>query len=150
MKAPVLIVRTVSVEKLSAVLDACRSRWPEHPLVVVTNPGRLGELRADPRIAEVVSYATGADGFSEAIEYPEPLAAVVVPVGNRDGSGYANVMRACCGLRPASWYLASYSRTLIPVTRSGWSLRWWTEILLGYPARWLGRCWAAWIRHTTR
>ncbi len=146
MNAPILIVRTVSVEKLSAVLEACRTRWPEHPLVVVTNPGRVGELRTDPRIAEVRALAVGSGGFGEAITYPERLAAVVVPVGNRNGSGYANVLRACRTLRADGWFLASYAQTLRPLTRWGWSWRWRLELGLGYPARWLGGCWAAWIR----
>jgi hypothetical protein len=140
----------VSVEKLSAVLESCRTRWPERPLVVVTNPGRADELRADPRIAEVRSLAVGSGGFGEAIEYPERLAAVVVPVGNRNGSGYANVLRACRTLRAESWFLASYAKTLSPLTRWGWSCRWRLELGLGYPARWLGGCWAAWIRWRTR
>ncbi len=149
MKAAILIVRTVSVEKLSAVLEACRSRWPDPPLVVVTNPGRSAELRADLRIAEVVPCATGADGFGEMITYPGRLAAVVVPVVNRGGSGYANVLRACRNLRPANRYLASYGRNLIAVTRLGWALRWRTVIMLGYPARGIGWLWAVWIRRTT-
>ena len=94
MNLSVLIVRTVSVEKLSGVLDACTASWPGHPLVVVSSPGREGELHADSRIAEVVTYAIGPAGFSTPITYPARLAAVVVPVANRGGSGYANVMRA--------------------------------------------------------
>lgn len=148
MKRSILIVRTVSVEKLSPVLDACVARWPEHPLVVVTSPGREGELRLDPRIAAIVPYAMVAAGFSAPIEYASPVEAVVVPVANRGGSGYANVLRACRRLRATSWFLASYSRTLTPVSRCGWAWRWRSELALGYPARWLGCIWSAAIRRS--
>lgn len=142
MNAPVLIVRTVSVEKLSPVLDACAARWPGHPLVVVTSAGRGAELRLDPRVADIVPYVVGPGGFDAPIDHAGPLAAVVVPVANRRGSGYANVLRSCRGLRPAEWVLASYARDLRPVSRVGWAWRWRSELTLGAVARVLGRAWA--------
>jgi hypothetical protein len=145
MKAPILIVRTVSVEKLSPVLDACRARWPQHPLLVVSSPARGSELRADLRIAEIIPYETGATGFVAPIACEHALEAVVVPVGNRGGSGYANVLRACRELRTQRWFLAAYSRDLTELTPSAWRARWRTELALQAPASWLARIWAWWI-----
>lgn len=144
MKAPILIVRTVSVEKLSPVLDACRARWPQHPLLVVTNQARGSELRTDSRIAEIIPYATGAEGFVRPIPCDHALEAVVVPVSNRGGSGYANVMRACRDLRTQTWFLASYSRALSERTAGQWTRQWRAEFALQTPARWLAWCWARW------
>lgn len=147
MNLPILIVRTVSVEKLAPVLDACAARWPGHPLLVVTSPARGSELRLDPRITEIVPYATGAAGFEEAIICEHQIEAVVVPVANRGGSGYANVMRACRGLDARRWFLASYARNLTELTRAAWNRRWRCERLLEHPARWLAAVWGLWIRH---
>lgn len=145
MNAPILVVRTVSVEKLSPVLDACRARWPHHPILVVTNATRGSELRTDGRIAEIIPYATGAEGFVAPIPCDHQLEAVVVPIGNRDGSGYANVLRACRGLRARTWFLASYSRELVELRRTGWTWRWRREFWLQLPARALGWIWAQWV-----
>lgn len=144
MKAPILIVRTVSVEKLAPVLDACRARWPHHPLIVVTSPARGSELRTDPRIAEIIPYATGAAGFVAPIRCDHVLEAVVVPVGNRGGSGYANVLRASRELRARTWFLASFSRDLQELSAAAWRWRWQREVLLQIPAHWLGSLWAWW------
>ena len=138
-------MRTVSVEKLSPVLDACRARWPQHPLLVVTNAARGSELRSDPRITEIIPYATGAEGFGTPIPCDHELEAVVVPVGNRGGSGYANVMRACRALRTCSWFLASYSRDLRELSPRAWTWRCRRESWLQLPARLLAWLWAAWI-----
>ncbi|BET66029.1 hypothetical protein ASA1KI_09470 [Opitutales bacterium ASA1] len=139
MKAPVLVVRTVSVEKLAAVLDACRARWPDRPILVVTNPARATELRDDPRIHAVVPHDTTDDGFTRPIAYDHPLEAVVVPVANRGGSGYANVLRACRDLDARSWFLASGASTLTGLSRGRWAWKWRSELLLerlvGSPAR---------------
>ena len=143
---PILIVRTVSVEKLSPVLDACGARWPEHALIVVTSPARGSELRTDPRITEIIPYSTGTEGFVAPIPCEHAIEAVVVPVANHGGSGYANVMRACRGLDTRSWFLASYARNLQQFTPTGWTRRWKNELLLAMPARWLGRLWGAWMR----
>jgi hypothetical protein len=145
MNAPILIVRTVSVEKLSPVLDACRARWPHHPLLVVTNAARGSELRTDARIAEIIPYATGAEGFVAPIPCDHELEAVVVPVGNRGGSGYANVLRACRALRTRTWFLASYSRDLLELSAGAWAWHCRRESWLQPPARWLAWLWAKWI-----
>lgn len=146
MSLPILVVRTVSVEKLSPVLDACRTRWPDRPILVVTNPTRGSELRTDARITEIIPYDTGAAGFVAPIRCEHALEAVVVPVANRGGSGYANVMRACRRLDARSWFLASYSRELQELSRRRWSWRWRTELGLAVPCRWLSRIWGFTIR----
>ena len=138
---PVLIVRTVSVEKLSPVLDACAARWPGHPLLVVSSPGRGSELRTDPRVTEIIPYATGAEGFVAPIVCEHVLEAVVVPVANRGGSGYANVMRACRGLDTRTWWVASYARELLELSSAAWSRRWRMELALAVPARLLAIAW---------
>ena len=124
MKLPILIVRTVSVEKLSSVFDSCAMRWPRHPVLVVTSPTRYDELRADSRISEIVLYATRTTGFSEPIACDRELEAVIVPVANRGGTGYANVMRACQNLNTRSWFLASSCRDFTELTRGAWARRW--------------------------
>lgn len=139
---PILIVRTVSVEKLAPVLDACAGRWPAHPILVVTSPAHGSELRADPRITEIIPYETGTIGFGAPIQCEHALEAVVVPVANRGGSGYANVMRACRALETRSWYLARYARDLTELSRSAWTRRWRMELALrrlARPIAWLWR-----------
>jgi len=150
MKLPILIIRTVSVEKLAPVLDACAARWPGHPLMVVTSPARGSELRTDPRITEIVPYATGATGFEQPITCDHELEAVVVPVANRGGSGYANVMRACRGLRTQTWFLASYSRELTALSRTAWNRRSGMELALQCISNVLGVLWGAWVRWRIR
>jgi hypothetical protein len=149
MSLPILIVRTVSVEKLSPVLDACATRWPGHPLIVVSSPGRGSELRTDPRVTEIIPYATGAEGFAAPIVCEHALEAVVVPVANRGGSGYANVMRACRRLDTRTWFLASYARELFHLSPAAWSRRWRVELALAVPARWLAWVWSHWILFST-
>jgi hypothetical protein len=146
MNAPILIVRTVSVEKLSPVLDACRAQWPEHPLFVVTTAARAGELRADPRIAEVISHGGAVGGgFDAPIASEHALEAVVVPVANRGGSGYANVLQACRNLRARTWFLARYSRELVELSARAWTWRARRERLLEPIAHAFGWLWTKWI-----
>lgn len=140
---PVLIVRTVSLEKLSAVLDACRTRWPDRPLWVVTSPGRAGELKRDPRVAGLVPYTMGPGGFDAPIAFPGEAEAIVVPTANWRGAGYANVLRAARTVAVRQRFLASYARELVGVSRAGWAWRWRSELALGAIARWLGRRWSA-------
>ena len=148
MIAPILIIRTVSIEKLSSVIDACHTRWPGHPIVVVSNPGRIGELRLDPRIEDIIPYFMGLKGFDKPILISTKFEAVVVPIANRRGSGYANVLRACRKLKASTWFLASYSRQLKSISRFKLSLFWRTELALGYFTHWLGRIWFAVIQRS--
>jgi hypothetical protein len=117
----VLILRTVSVEKLDGVLAACRERWPAARLVVLTNPGRQAELEADERIAEVVPHALGPVGFDRSVRLARRFDIVVVPVGNRGGSGYANVICAALNCPAREYFLAAHARDLRAVPR--WRLR---------------------------
>jgi hypothetical protein len=150
MNVPILIVRTVSVETLSPVLDACAARWPGHPLIVVSSPGRSSELRTDPRVTEIIPYATGAEGFAAPIVCEHALEAVVVPVANRGGSGYANVMRACRALDTRTWWVASYARELLELSPAAWSRRWRVEAMLTRTSRVLAHAWGGWIRVTLK
>ena len=113
----VLILRTISVEKLDGVLNACRDTWPEAKLVVLTNPGRKAELEADARIAEVLTVDLGASGFDRRLRVGKSFDTVVVPIGNRNGSGYANVLQAARQVRASHYYVAAYARDLRPMSR---------------------------------
>jgi hypothetical protein len=129
------------VEELSPGLDACAARWPGHPLLVVSSPGRGSELRTDPRVTEIIPYATGAEGFTAPVVCEHALEAVVVPVANLSGSGYANVMRACRRLEARSWFIASHTRELLEPSRGAWPRRWWMELALAAPAESFARAW---------
>lgn len=115
----VLVFRTVSIERMDAVLTACRLQWPDTPLAVLSSPGRRAELLADPRVAEVISAEIGADGFPPRLRLDRAFAAVVVPLGNRHGTGYANVLSAARRCRASSRFLAAYGCELHRVTRLG-------------------------------
>lgn len=136
----VLIYRTVSIEKMDAVLTACRTRWPQAPLAVLSSPNRQVELLADPRVAEVVPVALGTEGFPADLGLTRTFAAVVVPLGNRRGSGYANVFAAARHCRAEGHFLAPYCSELQPISVAGLWLRSTSETLLlalALPFAWL-------------
>ena len=112
MKNPVLILRTVSVEKLSSALDLAGDRWPGHPLAVATSVNRLTELSDDPRIDRLYAIETGTGGFERPLKLEETFEAIVFPLGNAHGSGYGNVFRACRRLSAKSFYISPYCREL--------------------------------------
>lgn len=141
MSRPILIIRTVSVEKLSTVLDSCRRRWPENPIEVLTSPGREGELSLDGRLSRVI-VQTASDGFSSPVHYDGEVEALVIPVANRSGSGYANVLLACRFVRADSRFIASYARELKQVSSVSWSLRWRWETFVGTFSRVIARIWS--------
>jgi hypothetical protein len=135
MKLPVLIVRTVSVEKLSGVLDACHQRWPNNPISVLTGAGREGELALDPRIDRVITLPQSTRGFSTLFDHDDEVESLVIPVAHRSGSGYANVLKACRTIRARKRFIASYSRELQEISPLRWSIRWRWEYLLEKPSR---------------
>lgn len=138
----ILIVRTVSVEKLSPVIEACAARWPGRAIHVASTPGRAGELRQDGRIHRVIEYTAETNGFDRPLTVEETVAALVIPVGNQHGCGYANVIRACNGIRAAERYLASHCSVLKRMSRLRWALKWRLERALALPACWVARWWA--------
>ena len=142
MNRHVLVVRTVSVEKLSGVLDSCRLRWPENPIAVLTNPGREGELSLDERIDRVVSQPASSSGFSSPVQYGGEVEALVVPVANRFGSGYANVLKACRFIPANARFIASYAHELQEVSPLLWSFRWRWESVLQKPSGAIARIWS--------
>lgn len=113
----ILIFRTVSIERMDAVLAACRLRWPDTPIAVLSTPGRRAELLADSRVAEVIPIELGADGFPPRLRLDRSFAAVVVPLGNHEGSGYANVLSAARRCRARGHFLAAYGSELREVSR---------------------------------
>ena len=112
----ILIVRTISVEKLSPLLDLCRQRWPEHPLWLVSSPNRVKELEDDARIGKVIPRTLGPGGFEQPFVIEDTPKAVIFPLGNRRGGGYGNVFAAFVGLRTGQFFLAPYGRELRPVS----------------------------------
>ncbi len=112
----ILIVRTVSVEKLSPLLDLCRQRWPEHPIWLISSPNRVKELEDDARINKVIAHSLGPGGFEQPFAIEDTLEAVVFPLGNRRGGGYGNVFATFGSLRPGQYFLAPYGRELRPVS----------------------------------
>ncbi len=111
-KKAVLIIRTVSVEKLSKALDLAGERWPDHPLAVASSINRLNELSDEPRIDHLYGIETGTGGFEVPLVLDETFEAIVFPVGNAHGSGYGNVFWACRSLSAKSLYISSYCQDL--------------------------------------
>ena len=116
MKQPVLVVRCVSVEKLSPVLDLCRTRWPCHRLEVCTSPNRVGELATDPRIDLIRTINVGVNGIRDPLPWSQSYESVVIPVGNRYGLGYGNVLRSVRRVETKAFYLAPYCGKLLPIS----------------------------------
>ena len=141
MMKPVLIARTVSIEKLATVIESCRAEWPERPLWVLTNAGRAAEVEALAGVARAIRYEGGAGGFSAGVELETELWAVVVPVANAGGSGYANVLRACRGLRARRWALCARCSRLRFLSRIEWEAKWRSEWTLRAIAAFLGSYW---------
>lgn len=142
MKRPILIVRTVSIEKLASVLQLCALRWPGHPLWVVTSPSRAGEVSRFELVARVVSYDGGSGGFSDPIAVDEPVACVVVPVANEGGSGYGNVLRACRRTKTERFALSPRCLRLKPLSRFRFALKWRLELGFSRFARFFAGYWA--------
>lgn len=113
----ILIFRTVSIERMDAVLAACRFQWPDTPIAVLSTPGRRAELLADPRVNEVIPLEIGTDGFPPHVPLVRSFAAVVVPLCNRHGTGYANVLSAARRCRARRRFLAAYGSELREVSR---------------------------------
>lgn len=115
-KKPILVVRSVSLEKLSAVLNACIYKWPEHPVYVVSSLNRIAELELDDRVNKALACEVGAEGFRKPFAWDEPLEAVVFPIGNRSGGGYANVFKAFSQLKTKAFYCAAFCQELYPMS----------------------------------
>jgi hypothetical protein len=114
----VLIFRTVNVEKMALVLAACCARWPAAAIVVLSSPNRRAELAADPRIAEVVDVPIGPDGFPPRLPMDRRFDAVVVPIGNRGGSGYANALKAARRCAADEYFVMPYASSLQRISRA--------------------------------
>lgn len=143
MKGSIVILRTVSVEKMSPVLDVCRERWPSAPLWVVSSPSRFDEMKRDVRVDRAISYR-GQSGFScpVTLETGLSVAAVVVPTANENGSGYGNVLGAALGVEASEYYLCSRCRKLRSLGRTGFVLRARAERTLGFLASTVSGYWA--------
>lgn len=113
---PILILRTVSIEKLSPVLDLCQDKWPGHPLYVATSENRVGELKTDPRIENVFPYQHDWADLKESSLIEENIHCVVIPIGNQRGSGYANVFESALALPTSHISLAPYCQSLLSIS----------------------------------
>lgn len=126
--APVIILRTVSVEKLSTVLDLCNARWPNHALHVLTSANRAGELKQDHRVSRVTAYPNEDAGFASLLTRIQgPATSIVIPIGNQTGCGYGNVFQAIPWLITQHYFLAPYCQSLIKTTRLQLNLKSKTE-----------------------
>lgn len=143
MNEPVLVVRTVSVEKLSMVLDACVSRWPERSIWILTTPARLTEVSRDVRVGGVIEYRSVEGGYWEKTVIEKRFISVVVPVANEGGSGYANVLRACSRIETEAFYICSRCKLLVELSSSEFNRRWRLELALASMFRFLGKYWAS-------
>ncbi len=123
MNRPILIVRTVSVERLSTVLNCSLDRWPGHPIWVVTSQNRVGELVTDGRIDRVEGREGGYLNFGCRYESDTFYEAVVLPLANRKGSGYSNVLRSFSRVRCHGFFLSPFCRYLRPVSRTSLVLK---------------------------
>jgi len=137
MSAPVVIFRTVSVEKMSPVLDACGAKWQGHPLWVVSSPSRVGELNLDGRVDRVLKYEGVAAGFDRPLKQDLKAVAVVVPVANKGGSGYGNVLRVAAGIRSTSFCLCSRCRLIEESGRIEFLRKALLEAALRFVSRWI-------------
>lgn len=142
MSKPVVIIRTVSVEKMSSVLDACKARWGDSPLWVVSSTGRVEEMRRDIRVTRVLSHDGGVEGFQKPVIVEYKFSSVVVPVSNEGGSGYGNVFRAASALESGDYFMCSRCRKLKLLGKSGFKWRARLESYLGLFARFFGEFWA--------
>lgn len=140
MKRPIIVFRTVSVEKMSPVLEACAARWATSPIWVVSNAGRADEMRNDKRVSEVIVIQSG--DFSSPVEVDTLAEAVVVPVANEGGSGYGNVLAASLAISAERFFICSRCRALSELGRAGFSSKARLERFCGWGARLFAGYWA--------
>lgn len=118
-KAPVLLVRTVPVERFGPLVESCAQVFPGHPLWALTSPNRAEELAGGGRLARILAPEGLAQGFRPALDLSSEklpvFHAVVVPWGNASGAGYGNVLAALRPLRARHWYGAPRSASLRPL-----------------------------------
>lgn len=139
---PILIVRTVSLEKLSFVLDLCRERWPQHPIHIISSENRLAELQNDARITETHTYKMGKTGFDHPFDYSERAAALIIPIANQRGSGYGNVFKAFSSVKADAIFLAAHCKKLSKSTPYSLKLKYLFEQGARALSRPLAHCWA--------
>ena len=107
----VLIVRTISIEEMSGVAAACRDRWPDAFMSVLSSPNRRSELLGLGCIDEVLEYPASG-GFREPWTDGRRYDAVVVPARNGTAWGYGNVWRAIAPVTSSSHWIAQWGSTL--------------------------------------
>lgn len=122
MSSPIVIFRTVSVEKMSPVLNACQERWLDHPIWIVTSRNRVEEMERDVRVERSIPF-DGAMGFERPFSLDAKAEAVVVPTANKWATGYGNVLNAALGVDASTYYICSRCRTLLAFGKSGFMWR---------------------------
>lgn len=155
MKRPILIIRTVSIEKLSQVIASCKEQWPFHPVWVLTLPGREGELEVDSRINRVIVFPSETGEFQGYYETPDYFEVLAIPTVNHSGWGYANVYRALSTIHTRQVFRVAYCKRWIRTSyfrlmaRCLWEMSWgyicspvgrllgkrWVQIALSRPQR---------------
>ncbi len=115
----VLIIRSVSLQQLDKNLPAIRERFADSELHLLTHPHSVDLCRKYTSVARVLSTET-PQGFSP-WRRPRRLparryAAVLVPVSNRSGAGFLNVLLLAARLRPRSVFLCDLASAIRPVS----------------------------------
>ena len=123
MSERVLIVRTISVEELGPLVEICRSTWRGANICVLTSPNRHREVAGIAGVDETIDYLEATGGFGMPWNDGRAYRALVIPVRNGSGWGYANVARALSTVNAASVRIAQWGRALKPVTLTGLELR---------------------------
>ena len=110
---PVLIVRSVSIEKISVVIDLCQHKWPGNPVYIVTaGAGRKHECLADSRVCEVLVHNSLDGAYAGRFESVLNFEAIVFPVENGSGVGYANIFKCFSFVNTQGYYLSEFCSNL--------------------------------------
>ena len=128
----ILIVRTINVEEMGPLLDACRLHWPSARICVLTSPNRREELRSDGRIGEVMEYKSPGSGFESPWNDGRTYKAMIVPVRNARGWGYGNVWKSLAPVKASSFWVAAWSHNLRSVSLRRMLFRARMERFLGF------------------
>ncbi|MBN2319612.1 MAG: hypothetical protein JXR49_11070 [Acidobacteria bacterium] len=132
MSDRILIVRTINVEEMGPLLDACRSRWPSARICVLTSPNRREELCSDGRIGEAIEYSASGSGFGSPWNDGRDYDALVVPIRNARGWGYGNVWESVAAVTAKSFWVAAWSHNLRSVSLRRMLFRARMERFLGF------------------
>lgn len=117
MPSTTVIFRTVSIEKLSSVLDLCQQQWADSRIIVISSQNRIAELECDDRVAQALPLSDQQPYFATALRaLNRQVENLVIPTGNQGGAGYENIFQGLNSGLARACYLAPYCRSLQPVS----------------------------------